>query len=58
MVRDDRGQALEVAIAVLLLPVHGAEDAVEVDQGWGRLLVRPGVASAIEVYLLDSPKLN
>ena len=52
MVRDDRGQTSKVAFAMLFFPVRGTEDTIEVHQGWGVLLVRPRVTSAIEVDFL------
>jgi hypothetical protein len=38
---------------MLLLPICGAQDTVKVDKGWGCLLVRPSIAAAIEIDLLQ-----
>lgn len=48
VVGDDGGEATEVALTMQLLPIRGAEDAIKVDEGRGRLLVRPSVVASFE----------
>ena len=43
-----------MAFAVLIFPINSAEDAIEVNQGQGGLLIRPGVSSTVEVDFLES----
>jgi hypothetical protein len=47
-----------VTVAVLLLLVNRAQHAIKVDEGWGRLLVGPGVASTIEIDLLEDQVIH